>query len=119
MKASILITASLIAASLMGCGLRDDAVKLDPSRYTVDFENDHVRVVRARYGPHEKSVMHAHRHGVVVHLTDVHGRFTFPDGATQEVTRSAGSTEWIPGVTHLPENLSDSPLEVIIVEVKR
>jgi hypothetical protein len=26
----------------------------------VEFENDQVRVLRITYGPHEKSVMHAH-----------------------------------------------------------
>lgn len=30
-----------------------DAVRLDPQHYAVDFENEHVRVVRIVYGPRE------------------------------------------------------------------
>ncbi len=30
-----------------------DAVRVDPARYKVDFENDKVRVVRLGFGPHE------------------------------------------------------------------
>jgi hypothetical protein len=37
-----------------------DPVKVDPKHYTVEFENDKVRVLRIKYGPGEKSVMHAH-----------------------------------------------------------
>jgi uncharacterized RmlC-like cupin family protein len=98
--------------------LAADAVKMDPARYTVDFENDKVRVVRIRYGPHERSVMHDHAEGVLVFLTDQRVSFTYPDGKTEEVTTKAGETMWEPGVTHLPENLTDEPLELILVEIK-
>ncbi len=33
--------------------MAQDAVKVDPKHYTVEFENDQVRVLRIRYGPHE------------------------------------------------------------------
>ena len=36
-----------------------DPVKADSKHYTVEFENDKVRVVRIRYGTREKSVMHS------------------------------------------------------------
>lgn len=37
-----------------------DPVKVDPKHYQVEFENDRVRVLRIRFGPHERSVMHGH-----------------------------------------------------------
>nr|NIR51506.1 hypothetical protein [candidate division KSB1 bacterium]NIS26908.1 hypothetical protein [candidate division KSB1 bacterium]NIT73741.1 hypothetical protein [candidate division KSB1 bacterium]NIU27639.1 hypothetical protein [candidate division KSB1 bacterium]NIU94275.1 hypothetical protein [candidate division KSB1 bacterium] len=37
-----------------------DATKVDPKHYKVEFENDQVRVLRISYGPGEKSVMHEH-----------------------------------------------------------
>jgi ureidoglycolate hydrolase len=37
-----------------------DAVKVDPKHYSVVSENDQVRILKAHYGPHEKSVMHSH-----------------------------------------------------------
>ena len=30
-----------------------DAAKVDPKHYKVEFENDQVRVLRISYGPHE------------------------------------------------------------------
>jgi uncharacterized RmlC-like cupin family protein len=98
--------------------LEQDAVKVDPEHYTVDFENDRVRVVRVKYGPREKSVMHEHAEGALVFLTDHRVKFTYPDGKTEEVTAKAGETMWEAGVTHLPENLSDEPLELVLVELK-
>src|SRR6266851_8512200 len=43
-----------------------DPVKLDPKHYKVVINNDQVRVLRAKYGPHEKSVMHEHPASVAV-----------------------------------------------------
>ena len=51
----------------------DDPVKVDPKHYTVEFENDRVRVVHIKYKPGEKSVMHSHPESVAVFLTDAHG----------------------------------------------
>ncbi len=41
-----------------------------------------------------------------------------PDGTTSDDTGPAGEAEWADTVTHLPENLSDQPLEVVLVELK-
>lgn len=95
-----------------------DPVKVDAKHYTIDAENDRVRVVRARYGPHEKSVMHGHPSLVAVFLTSNHGRFTLPDGRTEERSWKAGESMIMPAEEHLPENLSDELLEVILVELK-
>ena len=47
-----------------------DAVVADSDHYVVEFENDHVRVLRVTYGPNESSVMHEHPNHVAVALTD-------------------------------------------------
>ena len=47
-----------------------DATKVDPKHYKVEFENDQVRVIRINYGAHEKSIMHEHTPGVLVFMTD-------------------------------------------------
>ena len=97
---------------------RQDPVKVDPAHYKVEFENAHVRVLRIRYGPRERSVMHGHPTSVGVHLTDAHARFTFPDGKTEELRATAGEVRSYPGGEHLPENLGDQPLELVFVELK-
>ena len=98
--------------------MTQDPVQVDPKHYTVEFENERVRVLRIRYGPHEKSVMHGHPAGIAMFLTDAHGRFTFPDGKTEELRTKAGQTMWLPAGDHLPESLSATPFELLFVELK-
>src|SRR2546422_7672349 len=98
--------------------MAQDPVKVDPGHYTVEVENDKVRVLRIKYGPHEKSVMHGHPAGVGICLTDHYGRFTFPNGRSEERRKKAGQAFWLPGEEHLPENLDEAPLELILVELK-
>jgi quercetin dioxygenase-like cupin family protein len=96
-----------------------DPVTVDPKHYKVELENDRVRVLRIKYGAHDKSVMHCHSAGVLICLTEFHGRFTLPDGKTEERRGKAGETIWTPLEEHLPENLSDKPLEILLIELKR
>jgi quercetin dioxygenase-like cupin family protein len=95
-----------------------DPVKVDAKHYKVEFENGNVRVLHITYGPHEKSVMHHHPANVAVFLTDGKGRFTMPDGKTQDLPMKAGTVQWSAGGNHLPENLGDKPFELILVELK-
>ncbi len=97
---------------------RQDPVKVDPRHYTIELENNRVRVLRARYGPHEKSSMHAHPALVGISLTDSRVRFTYPDGKTENAELKAGQVLSYESVVHLPENLSDKPLEIVLVELK-
>jgi len=103
---------------LSGNSFAQDAVKVDPKHYKVEFENDQVRVLRITYGPGEKSVMHEHPDAFAIFLTDIDGKFTFADGTTQDNNLKAGMTLWTPAGKHLPENVGDKPFELILVEMK-
>ena len=96
----------------------EEATKADPKHYIVEFENDHVRVIRIKYGPGEKSVMHDHPRYVVVNITNASVKFTTPDGKTEEITHKAGDLTWSDAETHLPENTGDAPMEAILIEIK-
>jgi quercetin dioxygenase-like cupin family protein len=95
-----------------------DAAAADPKHYTVEFENDQVRVLRVVYGPHEKSVMHEHPDSVAVYLTGGHIRITLPDGRTGEPHVKAGQAMWHPAGKHLIENLGSTPFELVLTELK-
>ena len=112
---AILSATALLAART---ATAQDAAKLDPKHYKVEFENDQVRVLRITYGPHEKSVMHSHPAGLVVYLTDARGKFAMPDGKSQDVVAKAGTVQWVGPTIHLPENTGDKTFEVIQVEFK-
>jgi quercetin dioxygenase-like cupin family protein len=78
----------------------DDPVKVDPKHYKVEFENDRVRVVRIKYKPGEKSVMHGHPESIGVFLTDAHAKFTYPDGKSEDIKRRLGRCyTWMPLLT--------------------
>ena len=98
--------------------IAQDAAKVDSKHYKVEFENKRVRVLRIKYGPHEKSVMHGHPDSVAIFQTDGRMKFTFPGGKTEEREVKAGQTMFTPAVKHLPENLTDSEVELILVELK-
>ena len=95
-----------------------DPVKVDPQHYKVELDNAQVRVLRIHYGPHEKSVMHSHPDAVVVYESDAHMKMTTPDGKSVEATGKAHNSEWTPAGDHLPENLSDKPVDAVLVELK-
>ena len=101
-----------------GPALAQDPVEVDSAHYKVMFENEQVRVLRITYGPNEKSVMHEHPVGVAVYLTDLKGQFTLPDGQTIEQEGKAGEAVWTEAGQHLPENVTDQPFELILVELK-
>lgn len=84
----------------------------------MEFENADVRVLRIKYGPHEKSIQHSHPAGIVIAVTDVTGKFTMADGSVQNNSYRAGQVLEAPAGTHLPENTSDKPFELILIEMK-
>ncbi|MGH7563953.1 MAG: hypothetical protein ACREK5_05975 [Gemmatimonadota bacterium] len=90
----------------------------DPAHYSVEFENEVVRMVRVRYGPGEASVMHRHPANFAVFLTDAAARMELPDGETAEPSFKAGQVLCGDAEVHKPSNLGSEPLELILVELK-
>jgi beta-alanine degradation protein BauB len=95
-----------------------DAAKVDSKHYTVITDNAQVRILKVHYGPHEKSVMHSHPAAVAVFLTDGKIHFTLSDGKTTDSTVKAGDAVYTPAQVHLPENVGDNGMELILVELK-
>lgn len=116
MRSLLLLTAFLFLSA--ATGLAQDPVQVDSKHYQVVLENDQVRVLRITYAPGEKSVMHRHPEAVAVFLTDHRGRFATPGGQAEERSGHRGQTVWADAETHLPENTSSGPLELILVELK-
>lgn len=95
-----------------------DPAVVDSDHYTVELENEAVRVLRIAYGPGEESVMHYHPDSVAVFLTDHLVQMTMPDGSTDEIRAKAGDVLFTPGGQHLPRNISDAEWELVLVELK-
>ena len=83
-----------------------DPAAVDATHYKVELENEHVRVLRVHYGPHEKGNTHEHiLNRVVVYLND-------QPGAKADDVRISGA------MTHAEENASDRPADRIAIELK-
>jgi quercetin dioxygenase-like cupin family protein len=83
-----------------------DPLKADPKHYSLEFENDQVRVLRVRFGPHEKGVLHEHKlTHIVVYLTD-------------QARGKAGEVRLDEPMTHTEENPLDHPVERIAIDLK-
>ena len=95
-----------------------DPLQVNPRLVSVAFEDARVRVLRIRYGPHEKLALHAHPAIAGVSITANHIRLTPRDGNSVEINRSAGEVYWSEPTTHSIESLSDEPSESIEIEFK-
>ena len=95
-----------------------DPVKVASSSYTVLAENARVRVLRGTLAPGGKAVMHEHPAHVAVSLTNGDVQMRLPDGTTSKVGMKAETAMLMPAGQHEPANLADSPLEVIVIELK-
>jgi quercetin dioxygenase-like cupin family protein len=96
----------------------ENAVTADPEHYTVEFENESLRIIRIKYGPGEKSVMHTHGPNVAVMLSDSKIRMHLPDGTHEDRPSKAGDAFFEDAGEHLPENLGDEAMEVVLIELK-
>lgn len=98
---------------------RLDPLKIDPKDYKLEFENDQVRVLRAKIEGHGVTPMHEHSlNRVTVFLTDQDFRVKDSQGKVSVVKHKAGEAVWGTPIIHSEENLSDRPFEVIAVELK-
>ncbi len=95
-----------------------DPVKVNPKNWTVEFENDQVRVLRVKIEAGGKLGMHEHPANVLITLTGGHVKDIFPDGTSAEREFKAGQVSWRPAVKHANENLADHATESILVELK-
>jgi quercetin dioxygenase-like cupin family protein len=114
-KVLLLATLLYVAAPIV---LAQDPIKVDSKHYSVLLDNDQVRVLKIRYGPKEKSVMHEHPDAVAVFLNDSTVKFNMPDGTSTPSEGKAGQVLFTPAGKHLPENVGGKPFDVVLVELK-
>lgn len=96
-----------------------NAVTADPTHYTVEFENDTIRVVRIKYGPGETSVMHSHDASCVISLKAGEISMELPDGSTSPGTADeVGVVDCTDAGVHRPSNVGDTATEAVLIEMK-
>ena len=99
-------------------GAAQDPVQASPGDVKVEVENNLVRVLRVKRAAHTKAPVHEHPAAVVIAMTDVRVKNHLADGSVQDVTRKKGQAVFNPPRRHAEENISEQPLEVIVIELK-
>jgi len=103
-----------------------DAVIAAPENHRILLENDRVRVLDVTIKPHEKEPLHGHRWPSVLRITqagdfrdlDSQGNVLFDSRTAPAIQYPV--TQWQePQAPHAVENLSDKPVHLIRVELKR
>jgi hypothetical protein len=91
-----------------------DAVTADRRHYTVEFENDIVRVLRVRLPAGESAPAHAHAAYCAIELSDSSLR----EGAGPVAESKAGQVFCGDATSHAPQNVGTGLAESIVVEFK-
>ena len=95
-----------------------DAVASSRQGLSVRFENDRVRVLELRLLPGECEGMHTHPQYVLYALTDYRVKNTNADGTVRVFERKQGDVFWGEPVTHGGENVGETEVHAVIVELK-
>jgi quercetin dioxygenase-like cupin family protein len=118
MHKNLLIAALCCLSWAAARGKAQDVTKISPD-YKVEFENDQVRILRVKRAAHSKVPMHSHPDSVLMMITSNDQKITTPDGKVVEAHLKAGEVVFRNAVTHMEESISDQPLEVVLVELKK
>jgi hypothetical protein len=95
-----------------------DALMADPKHYKLEFENDHMRVLRLTLKADEVSPVHDDGDALFVCLKECHLRLTRPGGRSQDIHMQAGESRWIYADTRSEKNLGSQSLELLVIETK-
>jgi hypothetical protein len=96
-----------------------DPLRVDPKDFKLEFENSQVRVLRVNMGPRQSLPMHEYTlNHLVVYFTDQNVRETSPEGKVAVVRHQAFDFSWGGPSKQKVDNLSDKPLETVVVELK-
>lgn len=103
--------------------LAQSAFTAAPEHYTLEFENEYVRVVRVHYGPHEVSKLHEHPANPAVYVYTTDGGEMLFEHEQTTITRKpvvAGAIRFSGGAIekHTVTNLSGQASEYFRLELK-
>ena len=94
-----------------------DPTETDPDKYTVLFENQHVRVLDYRDRPGDRTSPHRHPDSVMYTLSAFKRRLIHGD-QQRDVELEAGRVNWLAAQEHSGENIGSSETHVLLVELK-
>jgi quercetin dioxygenase-like cupin family protein len=115
----------LFAAAGLGLaastGFAQDLLDITPkNEYTIEVDNQYVRVLHVKRAPHAAVPMHEHKYPfVVVYMKDDDTNNTMADGKVVRGAHKAGEAIYnqLP-LRHKEQHVFDGPLDVMLIELK-
>ena len=95
-----------------------DPIKVASNVYKLNMENDRVRVLNLTLKPGDKAVMHHHPDHVVYVLKGGKAKLT-SEGKTDILELKAGDTVFLNAQNHEAENIGQTTLDLLVVELKK
>jgi quercetin dioxygenase-like cupin family protein len=92
--------------------------ELSEEKSRVLLDNHRVRVLELRLAPGEGEPMHSHPEYLVYVLSPAVMRMTAADGSTKVIELAAGDVSFGPPTRHSGENIGQTTLHELIVELK-
>lgn len=120
MSRSTLAAAAIAATLLSAPALHgQDVMKVASNHYKILLENSSVRVLENTLAPGESDPAHSHPRGWYYVTQPGRMKIVFASGKTEMWDAKLGEAGWIKGETaHTSENVGDTPLTYVLVEVK-
>jgi quercetin dioxygenase-like cupin family protein len=113
----IIAAAICLGAAVANWAKAQDRATVIPGMKVL-FENDCVRVQYHDVTVGGKVPMHSHPAYIVYTLKPFKARITLPDGTQRISEHKAGEAYWNPPITHSVENLGNTDIHNLIVEMK-
>jgi quercetin dioxygenase-like cupin family protein len=95
-----------------------DVAVVNAKMVHVTLANSRVRVMEATLAPGEKEQMHSHPAYVIYVIAGGKARNHAADGTTVDVVYKPGDTFYREPLTHWAENIGDTPIRLVLVELK-
>lgn len=92
--------------------------RLSEEKSTVLLDNHRVRVLELRLSPGQSEPLHSHPDYLVYVLSPATMRMTAADGSTKVVELRAGQVSFGSPTTHSGENVGETTLHELIIELK-
>ncbi len=116
-KSSVVVLALAVAA-FSGALLGQDALSVGDENMRLRLENDRVRVLERTLRPGEREKEHSHPSYLIIVVKGGKIRDHGADRKVAEVDIKAGDVLYREPKTHWSENVGETDIDVIVVELK-
>ena len=116
---SLMLVCGLVFAAKPVLAEDGDPLKMAPGIYSLLMENDNVRVCDIKMKPGDKIGMHSHPHHMLYILSGGKIQLSYADGTSKVIEAQPGQVLWSEAESHMSENVGDTEVHAIIVELKK